>query len=105
MVAATDSFVALAWPWGAVEWAIVGRGAVSAVALGLYIFLINHAGPVFASQVAYLVTLFGVIWGMLIFDERHSLWVWLSLIMMMAGLALVTPRKRSDPQPSEAPGA
>ncbi len=27
------------------------------------------------------------------FDERHSVWMWLSLAVMLAGLALVMPRK------------
>ena len=60
----------------------------------LYIYLIGQAGPVFASQVAYAVTLAGVLWGMALFGERHSPWIWLSLALMLAGLALVTPRKR-----------
>jgi drug/metabolite transporter (DMT)-like permease len=30
---------------------------------------------------------------MLIFGERHSLWIWLSLIVMLAGLSLVAPRE------------
>ena len=37
--------------------------------------------------------IFGVAWGMVIFDERHSVWIWLSLAVMLAGLALVMPRK------------
>jgi drug/metabolite transporter (DMT)-like permease len=93
VVIATGSFVPLIWPWGQVEWAIVGMGAISAVAYGLFIYLISTAGPVFASQTAYMVTLFGVIWGMVIFGERHSVWIWLSLIAMLIGLALVTPRR------------
>jgi drug/metabolite transporter (DMT)-like permease len=94
VVIATGSFVALAWPWGPVEWSIVGMAAVGALAYGLYIYLIGWAGPVFASQVAYAVTLAGVLWGMALFGERHSPWIWLSLALMLAGLALVVPRKR-----------
>ena len=93
LVMATGSFVPLAWPWGTVEWAIVGMAAINAVAYSLFIYLIAYAGPVFATQVAYLVTIFGVAWGMVIFDERHSVWIWLSLAVMLAGLALVLPRK------------
>lgn len=95
VVIATGSFVALAWPWGPVEWSIVGMAAVSALAYSGYIALIGHAGPVFASQVAYAVTLAGVLWGMVLFGERHSPWIWLSLALMLAGLALVVPRKRT----------
>ncbi len=90
---ATDSFVPLAWPWGMVEWAIVGMAAISAVCYSLFIYLLSYSGAVFATQVAYLVTIFGVAWGMVIFDERHSVWIWLSLAVMLAGLALVRPRK------------
>jgi drug/metabolite transporter (DMT)-like permease len=49
---------------------------------------------VFAGQVAYAVTLAGVFWGMALFGERHSSRIWLSLGLMLAGLALVTPRRR-----------
>ncbi|MHA1152938.1 MAG: DMT family transporter [Alphaproteobacteria bacterium] len=94
VVIATGSFVALAWPWGPVEWSIAGMAAVSALAYSLYIYLIGWTGPVFASQVAYAVTLAGVLWGMALFGERHSPWIWLSLALMLAGLALVAPRKR-----------
>jgi drug/metabolite transporter (DMT)-like permease len=94
LVIATGSFVVLAWPWGPVEWSIVGMAAVSALAYSLYITLIHWAGPVFASQVAYAVTIAGVFWGMALFGERHSPWIWLSLALMLAGLALVTPRGR-----------
>ena len=93
VVMTTDSFVPLVWPWGTVEWAIVGMAAIGAVAYSLFIYLIAYAGPVFTTQVAYLVTIFGVAWGMVIFDERHSVWIWLSLAVMLAGLALVRPRK------------
>ncbi len=68
--------------------------AIGAVAYSLFIYLIDAAGPVFASQTAYVVTLSGVAWGIALFGEQHSAWIWLSLIVMLAGLALVTPRKR-----------
>jgi drug/metabolite transporter (DMT)-like permease len=92
-VIATDSFVPLSWPWGTVEWAIVSMAAISAVCYSLFIYLLSYAGAVFATQVAYLVTIFGIAWGIVIFDERHSVWIWLSLAAMLAGLALIRPRK------------
>jgi hypothetical protein len=30
-------------------------------------------------------------WGILIFNDSHSVWVWLSLVVMIIALALVTP--------------
>ena len=58
-----------------------------------FIWLIGQAGPVFASQVAYVVTGSGVILGMIIYGERHSPWIWAALGLMFAGLALVKPRR------------
>jgi len=101
VVLVSGSFVALTWPWGQVEWAIVGLSALNASAYSLFIYLVNRAGPVFASQTAYVVTLSGVFWGMAIFGEAHSYWVWLSLAVMLVGLAMVTPRK-AEPLPNKA---
>ena len=96
-VLATGSFVPLAWPWRTVEWAIVGMAAVNVVSYGLFVYLVTATGAVFASQIAYVVTVSGVSWGLLIFEERHSGWIWGALAVMVAGLALVKPRnQRSD---------
>ena len=92
----TDSFTPLSWPWGPVEWAMIGLGVISATAYTLYFYLIDRAGPVFTSQVANLVTLCGVLWGIIIFGEQHSAWIWLSLATMMVALALVTPRAKQS---------
>jgi drug/metabolite transporter (DMT)-like permease len=91
IVFVTGSFTPLIWPWGPVEWAMVGLGFISATAYTLYFRLLERAGPVFTSQVANLVTLCGVLWGMIIFGEQHSAWIWLSLATMMVALALVVP--------------
>lgn len=96
VVVATDSFVPLAWPWGAVEWSIAGMATINAVGYGLIIYLITYAGAVFSTQVAYLVTISGVSWGIIIFDEQHSVWVWLSLACILTGLTLIRPRRRKQ---------
>jgi drug/metabolite transporter (DMT)-like permease len=93
----TGTFVPFAWPWTDVEWAIVGLGVINAVGYTLYFYLIEHAGPVFTSQTANLVTLFGVLWGIVIFGEQNSMWVWLSLATMMLAIALVVPRTKPVP--------
>lgn len=104
VVLATDTFVPLGWPLGALEWSLIGMALVSSVAYGMFVYLINHTGPVFASQTAYVVTLSGVAWGMVLFGERHSMWIWMSLVLMMAGLTLVTPRKRLLSEEVREPG-
>jgi len=90
----TSTFVSFGWPWQAVEWSMFGLGFIAAVAFSMYFHLIETAGPVFTSQTANLVTLFGVIWGIVIFGEQNSIWVWLSLATMMVALSLVTPRQK-----------
>ncbi len=93
-VIVSDTFVALVWPWGTLEWTIIALALITTFSYGLFIYLITLAGPVFASQTAYLVTLSGVFWGIVIFDEQHSFWIWLALAVMMLALVLVTPRKK-----------
>lgn len=93
MVVVSDAFIPFIWPWGTVEWAMVGMAIVSVTAYSLYIYLIVYSGPVFASQTAYIVTISGVLWGIAIFSEEHSNWIWVSLAIMILALALVSPRK------------
>lgn len=71
--------------------AVVGMAVVSGIAYAMFFYVIKLSGPVFASQCAYIVTISGVIWGILIFSEQHTLWVWSSVAVMMLGLALVKP--------------
>lgn len=97
LVLATGTIVTLPLPWGEVEWAIVGMVVLSALAYGTYFHVVDAYGPVFASQTGYIVTIAGVFWGIAIFGERHSPWIWASLLIMIAGLALVTPRRAVRP--------
>ena len=87
-----DAFVPLSNPWGLIELNLLAMAVINAASYGLFIHLVAAAGPVFASQAAYLVTLSGVFWGMVIFGEQHSLWIWGALLVMMAGLTLVKPK-------------
>jgi drug/metabolite transporter (DMT)-like permease len=83
----------LAWPraWGAAEWSVLLSGVLNALAYAGYVWLVGRAGSVFASQIAYLVTGFGVLWSMALLGERYSLWVWAAFALMLAGVALVQP--------------
>lgn len=102
------SWAAVIWLLPAVAatgtWMVPGRLDGSAVylfamtlmhlgAYGGFVWLIRRAGPVFAAQVGYVVTLAGVMMGIAVFAESHSHWVWLSLVLMLGGLALVQPRR------------
>lgn len=80
------------WPLDIARVALIGQTLAHICAYGGFVWLIGRAGPVFAAQVSYVVTLTGVFLGMAVLDETHSHWVWLSLAAMLIGLALVKPR-------------
>jgi len=92
LAASTDSWVDLFTPWGPAEWALLLSSLCHVVAYTSYIWLVGKAGPVFASQAAYVVTGSAVLLSALILSETYSGWVWSALILMIAGLALVQPR-------------
>jgi len=91
-----DSLLVFNFPFGNMEYAVIGLSLISVVAYTMFVMSVGMFGPVFASQTGYIVTLSGVFWGMYIFGETHSWWVWLALGLMMVGLALVTPRQVDD---------
>ncbi|MEM9147719.1 MAG: DMT family transporter [Pseudomonadota bacterium] len=79
---------------GVSEAALAGVAVLHVLSYFGFVWLIGRAGSVFAAQVAYVVTASGIGWGMLVLDERHSLWIWAALALVFGGLALVTPRER-----------
>ena len=83
-------------PWGLPDYAFVTSSLMHAVIYTAYIWLVGRAGPVFAAQVAYLVTLFGIFWSVWLLDEAYSKYVWLALSCMLLGIFLVLPRYRKN---------
>lgn len=76
--------------------AIIGIALGSGFAYAMFFYTIKASGPVFASQCAYVVTISGVIWGIIVFSEQHTLWIWISVIVMLLGLLLVNPDDEDD---------
>ena len=70
----------------AVALAIGGTG----IAYILYFKLIADVGPAKAITVAYLVPLFGIIWGVLLLQEHLSAQTIVGGIMILLGVALTT---------------
>ncbi len=79
-------------PWGAPDFALALGSVIHAAVYCGYVWLVSRAGAVFAAQVSYLVTGFGVVWAMLLLGERNSGWVWAAMALMFVGLFLVRPR-------------
>ncbi len=50
---------------------------------------VRIAGPVFFSMYALIGTPLTVAIGMVVFGERHSLWIWSALVLLLASLYLV----------------
>ena len=84
------------FPWVLTSsgWAITSIAVISVVAYSMFFYTIKTAGAVFASQCAYIVTVAGVLWGIAIFSEKHTVWVWMSILIIMVGVALVSPSRR-----------
>ncbi|MDA7424858.1 DMT family transporter [Thalassococcus lentus] len=80
--------------WSAPDSAIVASSLLHGLAYAGYVGLVGWAGSVFAVQVAYLVTLFGVTWAILLLGESYSGWFWAAFVTMLAGMALVQPRPK-----------
>jgi drug/metabolite transporter (DMT)-like permease len=77
--------------------------AASSSTLFLFFEIVRRAGAVFVSQFNYMVVPSGIVWGMVVFHERHSAWVWIAIPLMLIGVTLVNAgRSRSgglDGQP------
>ena len=76
-------------PMTAGDWALAGAAGTMALVFYLMIEIIRLAGPVFFTTVNFMIPLTGIGWGMLFFGERHSVWIWAALALMLAGLFLV----------------
>lgn len=83
-------------PWGLPDAAVVCSALIHVAVYTGYVWMVGAAGPVFAVQVSYLVTGFGVVWAMLILGESYSGWIWGAMALILTGAFLVQPR------PSEA---
>lgn len=93
---ATGQMFSFGGPWGVPHYALIAVAVLHTLVYAGYVWLVRRAGAVFAAQVSYLVTGFGVFWAMLILGERYSLLVWAAMGLMFAGLLLVLPRARSE---------
>lgn len=67
--------------------------SISCLAYFLYFELIRAIGPVSISVVGYIVTLTGMMFGILLLGETHSHWVWGATALIFGGLALVNGRQ------------
>ena len=81
-------YLPLAWGTPG-PWIILALGLVTALAYIMFFELQRKTGPVYLSQVGYVITPSGLAFGVFFFDESFSAWIWGAVLLLFAGLALV----------------
>lgn len=89
--------------FGRPEAALAGSSALHALIYATYVWLAFRAGAVFASQCSYIVTGAGIFWAMVLLGERFPPSLWLALVLLLSGVALVSPRERVGREATAAP--
>lgn len=71
-------------------WHLIAMQSVATgVGYGLFFRLQQVGGPVYVSQMSYVNTAVGVGFAVLLFAESLSVWIWLALALIVAGVFLV----------------
>jgi drug/metabolite transporter (DMT)-like permease len=81
--------------FGRPEAALAASSVIHALMYAGYVWLASRAGAVFAAQCSYIVTGAGVLWAMALLGERFSPFIWVSLVLLLCGVALVAPREKA----------
>ena len=71
------------------DWAIFVATVVMALFHYLFFETIRRAGAVFFAQIDYLIVLAGLTWAVILLGEHPTLWIWVALILMLAGVYCV----------------
>lgn len=83
------------WPLPPAQIALVIGSVVHVLVYAGYVWLVGRAGAVFAVQVSYMVTGFGLFWAWLVLGEPVSPVIFVALAVMFAGMYLVQPRPKA----------
>jgi drug/metabolite transporter (DMT)-like permease len=81
------------WPPSTGEQALIAHAVLAAVNFYAIFELIRIAGPTYMSQANFLSVGFGIGFGLVLFDETHSLFVWAAIGLMVTGVGLVNLRR------------
>ncbi len=96
VMAATGEWWAFGGGFGIGHGATIGAMANNCVSFYLVFEVIRRAGPVIFSTVNYIATLSGMGFGMSFFGEAPSAYIWGAVVLMFAGLFLVTTTGRKE---------
>lgn len=93
---ASGQWVDIAVTWDLPIYALMASSVIHALTYVGYIWLVGFGGPVFGVQVAYPVTISGVLFSILFLSEGYSAWIWGALVLVIFGLMLVQPKPQDD---------
>ena len=96
VMAATGEWWAFGGSFGIGHGATIGAMANNCVSFYLVFEVIRRAGPVIFSTVNYIATLSGMGFGIWFFGEAPSAYIWGAVVLMFAGLFLVTTTGRKE---------
>jgi PAS domain S-box-containing protein len=80
---------------GQAFWLILANSLVDTFNYVFYLLLVLVAGAVFASQTAYVTTLAGIFFSMLLLGEHMTSSAWIALGFIFAGLLVVGPKSEA----------
>lgn len=95
----TGQFISPFRAYGPPEWALIASAIIHAITYAGYVWLVGRAGSVFAAQVSYLVTGFGILTSLIVLREAYSPYIWAALGLVLAGVFLVQPRRQESLAP------
>jgi drug/metabolite transporter (DMT)-like permease len=70
-------------------WLIPAQSLATGIGYAFFFRLQQIGGPVYLSQISYVNTGVGVAFAVLLFGERLSIWIWLAVALVFAGVAIV----------------
>ncbi len=93
LAGAVTAFIVMVAQGGATDtgsgfWAMVWAAGVQLIAFITILEVVRLAGPVYMTQVNYVIVGAGFLWALALFDEALSIWVWAALAAVLVGLAL-----------------
>ena len=96
VMAAMGEWWAFGGEFGIGHGATIGAMANNCVSFYLVFEIIRRAGPVIFSTVNYIATLSGMGFGIWFFGDAPSAYIWGAIVLMFAGLFLVTATGRRE---------
>ena len=79
--------------WDTASVAVGSIAIINVTAYVIFLYLISAAGPIFATFAGYLNMVSGVFWGIVLWQESHSPWVWGAVVLLVVAMYLVTERR------------